>query len=300
MKIKGKQIKITEDFDIENNKLINVDDPINNQDAATKAYVDSLLQGLSPKDSVKFASDATNIIDISTGGLSVTLDGAVRTLTAGDRILLKNQTNEEENGIYNANTGTWTRSSDADSWELLVSAFVFIEEGSINHDSGWTCTIDSGGTIDVDDIVWTKFSTYGAYTTDGEGLSLNTNIFSLEIDGSSLSKSAAGIKAATHIEESFTSLTATTASPSVIHNTGVIITNTPAGKCDITVQINGVTNLISYIDTSKAFFFSDDSGATALAQDDIIAASELYFNPIAAGFDLESDDSIMLIYSHIW
>jgi len=85
--------------------------PVANEDLANKAYILDVLAGLrDPKDAVKVASTAN--IDIATGGL-LNIDGVV--VLAGDRVLLKNQTDASQNGIYNAAAGAWTRSTDADS-----------------------------------------------------------------------------------------------------------------------------------------------------------------------------------------
>ena len=72
-------------------------DPVNAQDGATKAYVDSVAQGLN----VKQASVATTTGNITLSGLSTQAGGDwASSLTAGDRVLVKNQTLSENNGIY--------------------------------------------------------------------------------------------------------------------------------------------------------------------------------------------------------
>ena len=142
-----------------NQFLTNVKTPVNGTDGANKDYVDAQSQGLDPKPSVKAASTA-NIASMS-GPLTV--DGV--SLVAGNRALVKNQTLPEENGIYVVQAAAWTRASDADTWSELVSAYVFVEEGTANKDSGWLCTADSGGTLGTSAIDWVQFSQAG--TTNG-------------------------------------------------------------------------------------------------------------------------------------
>ena len=93
-----------------------------------------------PRQSVKAAS---------TGNLTLsgtqTVDGVG--VVANDRVLVKDQSTASANGIYVVQAGAWTRATDTDTWNELVAAFVFVESGTVNADSGWVCTVDPGGTI---------------------------------------------------------------------------------------------------------------------------------------------------------
>lgn len=146
-----------------------------------------VAQGLDAKDSVLNTTTA----NVTLSG-EQTIDGV---LTATSRILVKNQTLPRENGIYVTAAGAWVRSEDVDTWNELVSAFVFVEEGTANADSGWVCTVDAGGTLDTTDVTFVQFSSAGSYTADGLGIELVGNEFQLELDGTTLSKSASGLKA---------------------------------------------------------------------------------------------------------
>jgi hypothetical protein len=144
-------------------------------DIANKAYVDSVAQGLDVKASCVYAT--TNNITLS--GLTVQAGGDwVATLTAGDRILVKSQTNQAANGIYVASASGWTRSADMNTWAEVPSAFTFIESGTTLSDTGWVCTSNQGGTIDVTPITWSQFSGAGSYLA-GTGLTLTGNTFSI-------------------------------------------------------------------------------------------------------------------------
>ena len=149
--------------------------PSADADIANKAYVDSVAQGLDVKASCVYAT--TNNITLS--GLAVQAGGDwVATLTAGDRILVKSQTNQATNGIYVANASGWTRSADMNTWAEVPSAFTFVESGTTLSDTGWVCTSNQGGTIDVTPITWSQFSGAGSYLA-GTGLTLTGNTFSI-------------------------------------------------------------------------------------------------------------------------
>jgi hypothetical protein len=149
--------------------------PSADTDIANKAYVDSVAQGLDVKASCVYAT--TNNITLS--GLAVQAGGDwTATLTAGDRILVKNQTAQAENGIYVASASGWTRSADMNTWAEVPSAFTFIESGTTLSDTGWVCTSNQGGTINVTPITWSQFSGAGSYLA-GTGLTLTGNTFSI-------------------------------------------------------------------------------------------------------------------------
>lgn len=161
----------TADFSMNNYKITNLANPVSDQDAATKYYVDSVAQGLDVKGSVIAATTA----NITLSGTQ-TIDGV--SVGVGDRVLVKNQSSAAENGIYVAAAGAWARSSDANTWDSLRSAFTFVEEGSTQADTGWVCTIDAGGTLGVTAVTWSQFSGAGTYTA-GTGLTLSGNEFSI-------------------------------------------------------------------------------------------------------------------------
>lgn len=165
----------TTSYDFGGQVLTNLGTPTNDTDATTKGYVDSVAQGLSVKDSCK----VTTTGDITLSGL-LTIDGV--TLTAGDRVLVKNQNNTYENGIYVVSASAWSRAEDANTWVELISAFTFIEEGSTQADTGWVCTINAGGTLGTDPVTFAQFSGAGTYTA-GTGLTLTGGQFSITNTG---------------------------------------------------------------------------------------------------------------------
>lgn len=163
-------------------RIVNLSDPLSSSDAATKNYVDSKLEGLDPKDSVLYSTSG----NITLSGLGTQAGGDWATsIPANSRILVKNQTLPEENGIYIATSGSWSRSLDANTWEKLTSAYVFIESGSTLSDSGWTCNIDSGGTLGTTAVNWTKFSNSGEIVA-GSGLGKTGNTLDVNVDNSTI------------------------------------------------------------------------------------------------------------------
>src|SRR5262245_48330683 len=132
--------KVLNGLDLGGQRIQSVSDPSSAQDAATKAYVDNIAAGLRWKQSVLVASTAD--ITIATLNNGDSIDGV--TVATNDRVLLKDQSDPIENGIYiiGATNGTTARANDADSTSEVQSATVMVEEGSTHGDTGWTQTED--------------------------------------------------------------------------------------------------------------------------------------------------------------
>ena len=144
--------------------------PSSNTDIANKFYVDTVAQGLGPKAACQVATTS----NITLSGLQ-TIDGY--TTLAGDRVLVKNQTLSQFNGIYIASTTTWTRAVDMDVWAEVPGAYTVILNGG-QADQGWVCTASQTGTINVTAMPWVQFSGSATYYA-GTGLSLSSNTFSI-------------------------------------------------------------------------------------------------------------------------
>ena len=105
----------------------------------TKGYVDGLLTGLSWKAMVKYASTPAGG-DVTKNG-DQPIDGF--TTTEGDRVLLKNQTNHVENGIWIARTdAAWTRAIDMPAGSDAATTACFVDLGTLNQDTSWFCYTD--------------------------------------------------------------------------------------------------------------------------------------------------------------
>lgn len=155
------------------------DDPTQDLHAVTKRYVDAAVQGLDIKASVRVAT-TTNLEALS--GLLV-VDGVQ--LKEGDRVLVKDQINKVNNGIYVASTSAWSRATDFDDIpeiEVDGGEFVFVTEGTVNADMGFVLVSNSPVRIGVDELEFTQFSGAGQVIT-GIGLSKTGNVINLADTG---------------------------------------------------------------------------------------------------------------------
>jgi hypothetical protein len=162
-------------------KITGLGTPTDASDAATKAYVDGVAQGLDVKASVRAATTA-NVNLFSGFENGDTIDGV--TLATGDRILIKNQTDAMENGIYIVDSsGMPTRAEDATfdfavangGGTLTKGAFTFVESGTANAGKGYVADIIFSG---VATNIWSQFSGAGTFVA-GNGLTLTGNSFSI-------------------------------------------------------------------------------------------------------------------------
>jgi len=160
----------TASVSLNSQNITNLADPVNAQDAATKAYVDASRSGLDPKQSVRAATTAN-----STLSGEQTIDGV--NVVAGDRVLVKNQSTGSQNGIYVVAVGAWSRSSDADSnAEVTPGLFTFVEEGTVNDNSGWVLAANQTITLGTTSLSFVQFSGAGQITA-GDGMTKNGNQF---------------------------------------------------------------------------------------------------------------------------
>lgn len=150
--------------------------PSSDLHAATKAYVDAATAGLNVHASVQAATTA-NITIASALENADTLDGV--TLATGNRVLVKNQTDKTENGIYVVKaSGAPDRADDYNTpGEVDAGDFIFVEAGTSNGKTGWIQT-NAITTIGSDNIEFTQFSGAGTYVA-GTGLTLTGSTFSV-------------------------------------------------------------------------------------------------------------------------
>lgn len=146
--------KIFTDFDFQSvSKVINLPSPSSSGDAASKSYVDSLVEGLAWKDSCRVATQAN--LNLASPG--ATIDGI--TMASQDRVLVRSQSTTSENGIYvwNGASTAMTRSLDASTFAELEQAVTTVEEGT---SAAVTYRQDQiNGTIGSSSISWVAFGT---------------------------------------------------------------------------------------------------------------------------------------------
>lgn len=147
-------------------------DPIQPMHATTKQYVDGLIQGIKARTTAYVAT--TGNITLSA---SQTIDGV--TVTTGMRVLVKNQTNATQNGIYIAKDSAWVRAQEYDENEEFTGAiFVFVQKGTVQGDTGWILDNDNAVTIGTTPLNFVQFSRAGVTEGDGTTIVRNGNIIS--------------------------------------------------------------------------------------------------------------------------
>ena len=146
--------KFFTDLDLQStSKVINLPSPVDAGDAVSKSYVDSAIEGLAWKDSTRVGTQSN--LNLSSPG--ATIDGV--TMASQDRVLVRNQSTQSENGIYvwNGASTAMTRSLDASTFAELEQAVVTVEEGT---DAGSTFRqTQINGTIGSSNVVWSSFGT---------------------------------------------------------------------------------------------------------------------------------------------
>ena len=184
---------------------------------ANKMYVDQVAQGLDTKPSCKLATTANLSASYNNGSAGVgatltsssngtlTLDSTATNLN--DRILVKDQTDATENGIYTLTTlgdgsNPWvlTRATPEDQpAELSGGALVFVEEGVLNANNGYTFTHTGAPTFGTTDLDVSQFSGAGqitagaALTKDGNQLDVAVDDSSIEVNTDALRVKALGV-----------------------------------------------------------------------------------------------------------
>lgn len=154
-------------------KLTNLGTPSADTDAATKLYVDNLANGVDYKQSVRAATTGALVLGTAFEDGDI-VDGV--TLATGDRILIKDQAVGSANGIYTVNaSGAPTRATDADAnVEVTAGMAVFVEEGTVNADTGWILVTNGAIVLGTTDLVFSQFTGVGTLVA-GAGLTKTGN-----------------------------------------------------------------------------------------------------------------------------
>ena len=128
--------------------------PSGSSDVTTKSYVDDLVAGLKTRIITRVATTANiNLSNALENG--DTLDGV--TLATNDKVLVKDQTDATENGIYKVvASGAASRDPDFNTVAELAGQLVIVQEGSTEADRIYLCTTDNSGTIGSVNITFSR------------------------------------------------------------------------------------------------------------------------------------------------
>ena len=174
--ITAAKLVLSDDFDFSSG-TVSVASPSSANHAASKSYVDSLIQGITWKEAVVVLSKS----NVSVTSAPASIDGV--TMSNKDRVLLVNQSTASENGIwvFSSSGSALSRADDADPYTELDGAAVFVKQGT-SADEGFVQTATLSGYADQN---WVQFSGAGNITA-GNGLSKSGNTLSVNVDDSSI------------------------------------------------------------------------------------------------------------------
>jgi len=145
--------------------------PATSTSVITKSFLDNALTGITWKNAVRMATTANIVLS----GIQ-TIDGVAG--VANNRILVKNQTDQIQNGPYVMLSGAWTRVTDADEATEIETSTMAVTLGTLNKNTQWTC-LTSNITIGTTPINFGQISGAGTYV-NGNGLTLTGNVFAVD------------------------------------------------------------------------------------------------------------------------
>ena len=164
----------TGDVSMSGFKITNLAQPTGPDDAVPRSYVQNYVNGISWKPAVRVATTA----NITLSGLQ-TIDGVA--LVAYEKVLVKNQTNQAQNGLYEADTGTWYRMGHMNTESEVPGAAVYVTGGTTHQDTAWTVSSPDtivGFTLETTPIIWSQFAGPGT-VTGGSGLTQSGNVLNV-------------------------------------------------------------------------------------------------------------------------
>lgn len=276
----------TGDVSLGNNRITSLGEPSVSTDAATKAYVDALIQGFDWKQSVRVATTTAGTLATSFAAGSA-IDGV--TLSTGDRILVKDQVNGSENGIYTVNaSGAPTRAEDANTdAEMTAGVTVFISEGTTQGNSSWSITTDDPITLGTSEITFTQVAGGSLYSA-GSGLVLTGSTFNVAAADTSLTVNADSVQvrlndASLEVVNGLRVKQGTGGQVYIANSDGVLTPTTLSGEVAQVTDAGAVTlstNILrasNYVTRENPTGDVDDSNTTFVLAASPVAGSESVF-----------------------
>src|SRR5471030_2149936 len=229
-------------------KLTGIPDPLSANDAANKNYVDTQFQGVANGTVWKANAQVATTANLPALSGLLTIDGYAT--QAGDRVLVKDQTDQTANGVYLANSGAWTRALDLVNGTELVGMAILVLNGTNNALSQWVDTAVPPITVGTTNIVYAKLQPPPPAYTAGAGLQIASNQFSIAPTG----------------------VTPGNYSKFTVNSLGQITNASALTTADISTAIGytpyNATNPAGYISTNQLITLSGDAtgtGSTTLA-----------------------------------
>ena len=235
-----------------------------NDSLVNKSYVDAVANGLDVKASVRVAT-TTNLAgsyNNGAGTITASSNGAISvdgvTLSVDDRVLVKDQTTQTQNGFYKVTTVgsgsaafVLTRTPDADAAsELTGGAFTFVEEGTANADNGYVLTTNGTPTLGTTNITFEQFSGAGQISA-GAGLTKTGNTIDAVGTSNRISVSANAIDISTSYVGQTSITTLGTITTGTWTGTAIAATSGGTGLTSVakgTVLVANSANTISALD----------------------------------------------------
>lgn len=289
--------------------------PVNPMQAATKEYVDNIATGLS----VYGACETSTIAALPPSTYNNGISGAGSTLTANSngslgtiggysglninsRILVKNQFDARQNGIYvvtqlGSGSSPWilTRASDFDgapSSEITAGDYVYIQGGTLSGTQWVQITAGTGSysgleyvVIGTDDIVFTQLTGPGTYVA-GTGISISSNT----VTNTGVTSLAAGTGVTLSASTGAVTISGTggtVTSVGITGGTGISVTGGPiTNSGTIALTNTGVTSLTAGTNISV----SSPAGAVTVSMDSSPNISGNLIRSVQAGITSTGSD----------
>lgn len=203
-----------------------------------KALIGSLVGDLvanisSWKGTVRAATQA----NMTLSGLS-TIDTSVA-LAAGDRVLVKAQTDASQNGIYQVYAGPWIRTMDMPAGSSAAGVAVFVSEGTVSSDKVYVCTTNSGS-----DVVGTNTLSFSVTTGVNPGVGTVNQL--------QVSDGASGVNASDVVAEAVGGSGSLTAPGTITSTSGNFVATAGGFRVATKTAVTQITSITTGVTAASA------------------------------------------------